>query len=100
MNNQDLREILLKELDFEGIPTEAQNEVVSQLGEIILQSLVVTLYKQLLPEARKEFDALSKAGNPEHIHEFLEQNIPHVQELMQEEVQKTIRVFKERSVIK
>ncbi|MEK7538697.1 MAG: hypothetical protein AAB552_02555 [Patescibacteria group bacterium] len=96
MNNQDIREVLLKELDLTGIPSEAQDQVISKLGEIILKSLVVTIYEHLLPDARKEFDAISASGNQTQIQEFLEQNIPRINELMEAEISKTINAFKDR----
>lgn len=96
MNNQDIREVLLKELDLTGIPPEAQDQVISKLGEIILKSLVVTIYEHLLPEARKEFDIISASGNQTQIQEFLEQNIPRINELMETEISKTISAFKDR----
>ena len=96
MNNQDIRDVLLKELDLVGIPPEAQNQVISKLGEIILKSLVVTIYEHLLPEARKEFDIISASGDQKQIQEFLEQNIPRVNELMEAEISKTINAFKDR----
>ncbi|MBI5400643.1 MAG: hypothetical protein HZB12_00800 [Candidatus Yonathbacteria bacterium] len=93
MNNQELRDILIKELGIEGLPEEAQDEIVSKLGEVILKSLTVAIFEKLSPDARTEFERISIAGDHVLIQEFLEQNIPDMHLLMEEEVKRTLEDF-------
>lgn len=52
MNNKELHNILIKELGIQNLPEEAQNEIVSKLGEIILKSITVTIFEQLPPDRK------------------------------------------------
>jgi len=93
MNNQELRNILIKELGISTLPEEAQDEIVGKLGEVILKSLTVAIFEKLSNEAQAEFDSVSAKGDPALIQEFLEKNIPDLSILMEEEVKKTLQAF-------
>lgn len=93
MNNQELREILTKELAIDGLPEEVQDEIVAKLGEIILKSLTVAIFEKLSTDARAEFERIGAKGNHTLIQEFLEENVPDMHTLMEEEVKKTLRNF-------
>lgn len=95
MNNQELRDILIKELGIESLPEEAQDEIVGKLGEIILKSLTVAIFEKLSGDARAEFDRVSLKGDHTLIQEFLEQNVPDLHLLMEEEIKKTLQNFNE-----
>lgn len=93
MNNQELRDILIKELGIAGLPEEAQDEIVGKLGEVILKSLTVAIFEKLSNDARVEFDRISAKGDHALIQEFLEDNIPELSLLMEEEVKRTLQAF-------
>lgn len=93
MNNQELRDILIKELGIASLPEEAQDEIVGKLGEVILKSLTVAIFEKLSNDARIEFDRISAKGDHALIQEFLEENIPDLSILMEEEVKRTLQAF-------
>ena len=95
MNDQELRTTLIAELGIEELPEEAQDEIVSKLGEIILKSVTVTIFEKLSPEARQEFEVLTTTGDPERIRTFLEQAVPDMETLMADELQRTLVAFRE-----
>jgi len=95
MNNQELREILIKELGIEMLPEEAQDEIVAKLGEVILRSVTVAIFEKLGDEARAEFERVSKEDEPELVQRFLEENVPDMQTLMEEEIKRTLKNFAE-----
>ena len=95
MNNQELREILIKELGIEGLPEEAQDEIVSKLGEVILKSLTVAIFEKIPSDKREDFDRVTAKGDHDLIQEFLETHVPDMHTLMEEEVQKTLQTFAE-----
>jgi len=95
MNNQELREVLIKELGIGGLPKEAQDEVVGKLGEIILKSVTVAIFERLPDDARKEFEDIGKKGDQDMMQEFLQRYIPDMSELMDEEVKRTLKNFSE-----
>src|SRR3989344_7253168 len=95
MNDQEIRTTLIKELGIEELPAEAQDEIVSKLGEIILKSVTVAIFEKLSEEAREEFQVLTTSGEAERIREFLTKNVPDMEGLMAEELKKTLVAFRE-----
>lgn len=95
MNNQELRDILIKELGISGLPEEAQDEIVTKLGDVILKSLTVAIFEKLPNDARTKFEHIAEKGGYELIQEFLEENIPDMHALMEEEVKKTLQNYAE-----
>lgn len=95
MNNQELRDILIKELGIGELPDEAQEEIVAKLGDVILKSLTVAIFEKLSNDARTEFERISEKGDHVLIQEFLEENIPDLHVLMEEEVKRTLQNFAE-----
>jgi succinate dehydrogenase flavin-adding protein (antitoxin of CptAB toxin-antitoxin module) len=93
MENQELREILIKELGLEGLPAEAQDEVVVKLGEIILKSVTIAIYEKLSPDARAEFDKITEENDPSLIQRFLDEHVPDMQGLMEAEIKRTLQDF-------
>ncbi len=96
MDNKELRDILIAELGIGELPLEAQNEIVSKLGEIILKSVTVAIFEKLPQEARAEFEAITDSGDNERVQEFLAKNIPDMPALMEAEVKRVLLSFKER----
>ncbi len=95
MNDQELRTNLIAELGIGDLPEEAQDEIVSKLGEIILKSVTVTIFEKLSPEARQEFEVLTTTGDADKIRAFLEQAVPDMETLMADELQRTLVAFRE-----
>lgn len=93
MNNQELRDILIKELGISGLPKEAQDEIAGKLGEIILKSLTSAIFESLSSDAREEFEKISVHGDNALIQEFLEKNVLDIHTLMGNEVRKTLQNF-------
>lgn len=96
MENQELREIIIKELGIEMLPELAQNEIVGKLGEIILKSVTVAIFEKLSDEARVEFEKITTEGDSELIQRFLDEHVPNMPELMEIEVKNTLQNFKKR----
>jgi len=95
MNDQELRVTLVKELGIEELPDEAQDAIVSKLGEVILKSVTLAIFEKLPEEARQEFDAISVTGDQARIQEFLGRTVPDMDLLMEEELKKTLLAFRE-----
>jgi len=97
MNDQELREILIKELGIDSLPEEAQDEIVAKLGEVILKSLTVAIFEKLSNEARVEFEKIGEKGDHALIQEFLEENVPDMHTLMEEEVKRVLQSLAEEN---
>jgi hypothetical protein len=96
MNNQEIRDLLIKELAIENLSSEAQDEIVAKIGEMVLRSLTASIFERLTPSAREEFSRISTAGNPALIQEFLEENAPGIHQMIEEELKKTLDGFKKQ----
>ncbi len=96
MDNQEIRELIIKEIGIEGLPEDAQNEIIGKLGEIALKSLTITIFEKLPKEARAEFEEVSAEGDYELVQKFLAQHVPDLPALMADEVRKTLQDFKEQ----
>ncbi|MCK9344704.1 MAG: DUF5663 domain-containing protein [Candidatus Pacebacteria bacterium] len=96
MENQELREIIIKELGIEILPEAAQNEIIGKLGEVILKSVTIAIFEKLSEEGRAEFERISKEDEPELIQRFLEEQVPDMQTLMEEEVKRTLKSLAEK----
>lgn len=95
MSNPELRDILIKELGIGELPEEAQEEIVVKLGDVILKSLTVAIFEKLSNDARAEFERISAKNDHALIQEFLEENIPDMHTLMEEEVKRTLQNYAE-----
>lgn len=95
MNNQAISDILIKELNINSLPKEAQDQIVSKLGEIILKSITVAIFEKLSPEGRAEFELITESADSERIQEFVTSNVPDLPELMESEVKRVLQAFKE-----
>lgn len=98
MNNKEIRSLLIAELGIENLASEAQDEIVGKIGEMVLQSLTASIFEKLSQPAREEFERISATGNPNAIQEFLEENAPGIQQMMEEELKKTLQSFKEKKL--
>ncbi len=95
MNNKELRNILIAELGIGELPEEAQDEIVSKLGEIILKSVTVAIFEKLPKDARAEFEAVTASGDSVAVQEFLAKNIPNLPALMEAGVKRVLLSFRE-----
>lgn len=96
MRNQELRSILLKELNIENLPEEAQDEVIAGIGDTILKSVTLKIFEELSTEDRKRFEAVSAQGDDDLIQQFLEMAVPNMHILMETEIKKTLQAYKEK----
>lgn len=97
MNNQEIRNILIKELSIENLPEEAQNEIVSKLGEVILKSLTIAIFEKLSDEVRAKFEKVTEKGDYALVQEFLEEHVPDLHILMEQEIRKTLTALGEET---
>lgn len=93
--NPEIRTAIIKELSIESLPEQAQDQIIAQLGGIVLQATTVAIFEKLSPEKRAEFEEVSKDEDPTKIQEFLAAQVPNMQELMSEELKKVIEQFKQ-----
>lgn len=95
ITQEELRQIILKDLEIGHLSPDAQDKILEKLGENITKRITLAVLENLPESARHEFDAISQSGNQEKLQEFLKLQIPNIEELLQKTIQFTINEFKE-----
>ena len=100
ITQEELRQIILKDLEIGYLPADAQDKILEKLGENIIKRITLAVLENLPESARSEFDVISQSGNQEKMQEFLKLQIPNIEELLQKTIQFTINEFKEMAGVK
>lgn len=98
MDSNKLRELLLQEMDIGTLSTEAQNDILSKVGETVLTTLTTSIFEKLSENARNEFEKISVTGDRTLIQEFLDTNVPDLNTLVKEAIKKALAVYKEKMI--
>jgi hypothetical protein len=85
---EDAQIDLIKDLGIDKLPKEEREKILSQIGEVIQQKVTLRIVEELPEEKQEDFaKILEEAGNnPEKLDNFLEENIPNVQDIVLEEI--------------
>jgi len=100
ITQQELRQIILKDLAIGHLPIETQDKILEKLGENITKRITLAVLENLPEDAQSEFDVISASGDDIKMQEFLKSKIPGIEELIQKTIQFTINEFKEIAGIK
>ncbi len=80
---------LLQELQFDKIPQDQQAATLEKIGALLFQSVVLRATDTLSDEKKDEFvqvlDA-HKESDSDVVYEFLETNVPNLDEIVEEEL--------------
>ncbi len=81
---------LVKELGINELPQDQKKEMLAQMSEIIQQRIVLKIVDELPEDKKEEFANIINASseNPSIIDEFLQKNLPNVEELVLGEIGK------------
>jgi pilus assembly protein FimV len=79
---------LIKDLGIEQLDQEQKEEILTQIGEILQQRIVLRIVEELPEEKQDEFQAvLEKAqDDPDQLDKYLEENIPGVEDMILAEI--------------
>jgi len=94
MNNDEIKKMLSQDLGINHLPAEAQEQIITKLGENILKKITLETVTLLSEEARGEFDTLSQAQDNKKMTEFLKQQIPDFDNFVKKIVQQSVEDFK------
>lgn len=100
ITQEELRQIILKDLEIGHLPADAQDKILEKLGENITKRITLAVLENLPESARPEFEVISQSGNQEKMQEFLKSQISNIKELLQKTIQFTINEFKEMAGVK
>lgn len=95
IEQEKLKEILLRDLEIGDLPAKAQEEILANLGESIMKKIMLAIFDNLPEAARAEFEVLAKNGDPAKLQIFLKSQIAGIDALIQNTIQGVIRRYKE-----
>ena len=79
-----LRKLIVQELGLEEVQEETANEVITKLGGLILQTIIMRLAERLSTEHMSALKELLMKGDQIAISEFLEKNVENFDQLVEE----------------
>ncbi len=94
IQQEEIKNSILKELGLSSLADNDKDEILSRLGEGLLKRIIAVTLEKLPEEARGEFEALNQAGDNDKINQFLKNNIPGVEQIIQQEIKEGIEEFK------
>ncbi|MEK7162753.1 MAG: DUF5663 domain-containing protein [Patescibacteria group bacterium] len=99
ITKEELRKIILKDLEIGHLSFDAQDRILEKFSENITKRITLAVLENLPESARSEFDIISASGNQEKLQEFLKLQIPNIEELLQKTIKFTVNEFKEMAGI-
>ena len=85
MSNDTLKEMLTKELELDRLTSAEQEQIISQLGESLMQKAVIAVLDKLPEDKRKEFGALTESGSQQEVYNFLQTNVVNADSVISDE---------------
>lgn len=77
------------------LPTEEQEAVIAQFGEVALKAATLAVVAKLAEGKRGEFADLAEAGDPMALKAFLDREVPGHEDIVKAAVAEEVRRFKD-----
>lgn len=95
MNPQDTaREQAIAELGIIDLPREMQDDILSRVGENVMQRVALAALDRLSPADQDEFATIAERGDITETQTFLRAHIPELETLMATETRAVIEELK------
>lgn len=85
-----LKKNIIKDLGLDALPEKDQEEALLTVGKIIFQAVLIRVLQELTEKEKDQFEKLltEKTDDEEAILSFLQAKIPHLNDIVNEEVAK------------
>lgn len=88
MDASTFRSTIIQEFELQNLPTEEQSDYVNQIGELVLQGVVIKSLSAMDTNHAAELDHIIDQGKEIHeIMHYLESSIPGFADLVNDEIQ-------------
>ena len=77
---------LLEELGLQGLPSDTQARLLTQMTESLLKRITLEVLEKLSPEERQEFESIRETADFEKVTEYLRGKIPDFDAMVREKV--------------
>ncbi len=82
-----VRTHIINAFHLDGMPEEKQNEMISQIGELVFQGVMLQALQSMTEDKQNEIEKmLDKDLDPEALFAYLEKEVPNLQEIIEREV--------------
>ncbi len=95
MQQNNIEDIILKEIGNEGLSEEAKAALLDDIAESVQNYFIAFSYQKLSEEDKQQLETLIDAGDETGQDEFLKSKIPNHAEVLQLAVDQTIKDIKE-----
>ncbi len=94
MNVIDAKKKVAADLGISGLPASFQDEIISSLGETVLNQVSRSVFDQVPEKAYAEFEKISNSGDSTALAQFLSNYIPNIDSFVKKEMRRTIDEFR------
>lgn len=95
--SDDFAQHVVRELGLEDDTTEVQAHIISKLGLVIGQRVLIEVFKRIPEGVRDDVEHLIGEGDAHALHSLLSNHIPKLDALIHNEAQKELALLKAKS---
>ena len=92
--DEKLRQIIIQELSLTGVSDNVAEDVITRLGGLIMQDVIMQVTDSLSDEKVIDFEKVLETYNHENVMMFLVENVPNLDDIVVESSKKMIEAYK------
>jgi hypothetical protein len=90
----ELTALIATDLGIKDLPSEEQQVLIGQFGEIALKAATLSVVGKLADDKRDEFAKLAEAGDPTALKTFLDREVPGHEDIAKAAVAEEVKRFR------
>jgi len=91
----ELTVAIAADLGIKDLPTEEQQALIGQFGEVALKAATLSVLRKLAEDKRDEFAKLAEAGDAAALKTFLDREVPEHEDIAKAAVAEEVKRFKD-----
>ena len=91
----ELTVAIAADLGIKDLPTEEQQALIGQFGEVTLKAATLSVLRKLAEDKRDEFAKLAEAGDAAALKTFLDREVPEHEDIAKAAVAEEVKRFKD-----
>jgi len=91
----ELTVAIAADLGIKDLPTEEQQALIGQFGEVVLKAATLSVLRKLAEDKRDEFAKLAEAGDAAALKTFLDREVPGHEDIAKAAVAEEVKRFKD-----
>ena len=82
---------LFAQAGLENISDEAKAEILAKVGQLAQRRILLRVTEEMDTKQREDFEKFldEKGDKPDEVEDYLRKNIPHIDKLVEDEIEKT-----------